>query len=156
MGRRIAPLAVRVPRIVVSVGAVFRDELLQHGLEVIKQRALKLVDEESAGGVARIHEHDPLNNARTEHAVPHLAGNVNDLDPLLAQHREGLPDYLKGHSTQMSFSGMLTGGTDPASLMAYGGRTEVDRHRRRGGSRPRSRSETTRPTQCAGGQLRIV
>ena len=85
-GRRITPLTVRLPGIVVSVAAVLRDELLQHGLEILNQRALELVDEKPAGGVARIHEHHPLIDISTEHAVPHLLRNVHDLDPLLAQH----------------------------------------------------------------------
>src|SRR5262245_38313782 len=96
MGRGVAPLAVGVARIVVLVPAVLGHQPLEHGLQVLHQSALKLVDEQRARRMERVDEEDPLLDVGAQHDVADLLGDVEDLGTLLAQHREGLSDHLQG------------------------------------------------------------
>src|SRR5437867_4198904 len=96
MGMRVAALAVGEAGIVVAVAVVLRHQRLDHGLEVFDERALELVDEERAGRVQRVHEEDALLDVGTQHDVTNGLRDVEDLGPVLTQHRERLARDLEG------------------------------------------------------------
>jgi hypothetical protein len=78
----------------VAVGAGLGHEPVHHGLEVLDQRALELVHEERTGGVQRIDEHDAFGDVGAQHDVADLLGDVENLGPLVTQHRQRLPHHL--------------------------------------------------------------
>src|SRR5215510_12384197 len=92
----IAALAIGEAGIVVAVAVVLRHQRLDHGLEVFDEGALELVDEERAGRVQRVHEEDALLDVGTQHDVTNLLRDVENLRPVLAQHRERLARDLEG------------------------------------------------------------
>src|SRR5712671_4013621 len=91
-----ATLPVGEARVVVLVPGSVGHEPIHHGLEVLDEGALELVHEQRTGGVEGVDQNDSLLDVGAQHDVPDLLGDVQDLCPFLAQHREGLPDYLQG------------------------------------------------------------
>jgi hypothetical protein len=92
---RVAPLAIRIPGVVVAVTVVLGHQRLDHGLEVLDEGALELVDEERAGRVQRVDEEDAFLDVGAQHDVTNRLGDVEDLGLVLAQHRERLARHLE-------------------------------------------------------------
>ena len=88
MGVGVATLAVGVPRIVVTEAAALGNEALPECHDVVDQRVLILVDEESAGRVERIHERDPRRDRRSMERVPDQLRDVGGFGPALGLQRE--------------------------------------------------------------------
>ena len=96
VGVRVASLAVRIAWVVVPVAVVLGHEGLDHGLEILDQGALELVDEERARRVQRVDEKDAFLDVGAQHDVANRLGDVEDLRPVLTQHRERLARDLEG------------------------------------------------------------
>ena len=92
---RVAPLAIRIPGVVVAVTVVLGHQRLDHGLEVLDEGALELVDEQRAGRVQRVDEEDAFLDVGAQHDVTNRLGDVEDLSLVLAQHRERLARHLE-------------------------------------------------------------
>src|SRR5881396_2824230 len=73
---RVAALAVGVSRVVVTEAAALGNESLTQRHDVVHQRALKLVDEERARGVERVHQGDPRGHRRSMERVPYQLGDI--------------------------------------------------------------------------------
>src|SRR5713226_2985689 len=85
---RVAALAVRHARVVVTVAVALGDEPLDERLEVVDERALELVDEQRAGRVESVDERDARPDGRLLHRVPHQLRDVGNLGALLTRQRE--------------------------------------------------------------------
>ena len=95
---RVAPLAVGDARVVVAVAVPLRDKPLDEPLQVVDQRALELVDEQSAGGVQRVDERDPRGDRELLNRIPDQLGDIRDLGALLTRQRERSVEYLHFNS----------------------------------------------------------
>ena len=85
-------------------------DLVEHGLHVVQQRGLPLVDEQRDRRVQRREQHHPLLDVVALDDVADLLGEVVELEPLVGDEAQGLGDHAEGlqpflrHGVLLSFS----------------------------------------------------